>query len=404
MKISRLMVLSVATSAGFLALALAYSQAGNSFRAIGLAGDNERVTGMYCMSVKSCVIATEVFGGAGHLYATDGQKITSTILTGDEKLAASLGTIGEIGFLGFSKVGNQLIAQVNGAGASFVSASGDFSKATSWSALKIGSVSGEGTFGLNQQMGFGQKDDRWVSFTFRMIYDSTDAPSPGALWSPLWSPVEPSIPSNFADLKKAEPALCDSDPGVSISPHLTQAAYVAPNLSLILYPAGARNQRGSDTPGVCISSDGGKRFYHVAFPDIHDDLGPLGVTCITANRCFAYGGVDNAPESAFVYFSNDALKGKDSSWSKAKLPTLREDSKFRSVFFAPDGLNGWLVGSSESSSPLLFSSTDGGASWKDVTSSIRALAQGARLHSGYAFDATHVWVGGEHNTLLTLGN
>ena len=129
MKISRLLVLSVATSAGFLALALAlalaYSQAGNSFRAIALPGDNERVTGMYCMSVKSCVIASEVFGGAGHLYATDGQKITSTILTGNEKLAASLGTIGEIGFLGFSKVGNQLIAQVNGAGASFVSASGD---------------------------------------------------------------------------------------------------------------------------------------------------------------------------------------------------------------------------------------------------------------------------------------
>ena len=243
-----------------------------------------------------------------------------------------------------------------------------------------------------------------MQFNFRQIYETNDAPGAGALWTPLWSPVSPAVPSNFEALKRADPKLCDSDPGVSISPHLTQPAYVAPDLSVILYPSGARNQRGTDSPGVCISTDGGKRFYHVEFKGLEDGEGPLGVTCPTINKCFAYGGLDSAPKSTFVYVTADAQKGVNSTWTKAKLPNLREDSKFRNLAFAPDGSNGWLVGWSGSSDTLLLQSTDGGMSWKDATSSIRALAPGVRLHAVYALDATHVWIGGEGGTLLTTGN
>ena len=399
-----LIAIQAAASAGVLMLALTHAQGNAAFRAIKLPGDDERVTGAYCASAKACVISTNVFGGAGHIYATDGQKITGTLVTGDSKFAEKLGTLGELNFDGFSKVGNRLIANVEGAGGSFVSATGDITQAASWTSVKIGTVSGDGTFGLNQQMGIGTKDDRWVHFTFRTIYETTDAPEPGALWSALWSPVSPSVPSNFESLRKADKTLCGSDPGVSITPRLTQAAYVAPDLSVILYPSGARNQRGDDTPGVCISTDGGKRFYHVEFKGINEDYGPLGVACLNSSKCWAYGGLDNAPESAFVYFTIDAQKGVNSTWTKAKLPSLREDTKFRSIGFAPDGVNGWLVGWSGSGDTLMLTSTDGGASWKDATSSVRALAPNARLHSVYALDAAHVWIGGEKGTLLTMGN
>jgi len=394
-----------ALSAALMVLTLAHAQSANSsYRAIALPGDDERVTGVYCSSATACVIATNVFGGAGHLYATDGKKITATLLTGDAKLAESLGTLGEIGFTGLSKVGSRLIAQVEGAGGSFVSAGGDFTQAANWSAVKIGALSGDGTFGLNQQMGMGVSEDRWVQFLFRSIFETNDPPGPGALWTRLWSPVSPSVPSNFDALKKADPKLCDSDPGVSITPRLTQAAYVAPDLALMVYPSGARNQRGSDTPGVCISSDGGKRFSHVGFTGIGEDYGPLGVTCLNSSKCFAYGGLDFAPESAYIYFTSDAQKGAASSWTKAKLPALREDTKFRNLFFAPGGVLGWALGWSGSGDALMLSTGDGGSSWQDATSSIRALAPGGRLHSGFAFDATHVWIGGEKGLLLTTGN
>ena len=402
MNTSTLTLLSTIATASLLTLTLA--QSGSSFRSIPLPDPNERVTGVYCASAKSCVVATNIFGGAGHLYATDGQTITSTILTGDGKLAESLGTLGTVNFMGFSKVGDRLIVHVEGAGASFVSAKGDLTQASLWTAVKIGTVADGGSFGLNQQMGVGTKDGRWLHFTFRNIYESTDEPGPGALWMPLWSPVSPSVPKNFADLRKADPRLCDTDPGVSISPRLTQAAYVAPDLSVVLYPSGARNQRGTQTAGVCVSTDGAKRFSLVAFKGLEDGLGPLGVTCVTSSRCVAYGGLDSAAASIFIYVTNDVQKGADSSWVAAKLPTLREDSKFRHVAFASGGERGWAVGASGSANPLVLETSDGGATWKDVTASIRALVPNARLHAVYAVDDVHVWIGGEGGTLLASGN
>jgi hypothetical protein len=111
-----LIAVHAAVGAGFPVLALAHAQGGTEFRAVKWPSDNERVSGMYCASAKARVIATNVFGGAGHIYAMGGQKITGTILTGDSKLAEKLGTLGEINFDGFSKVGNRLIANLEGAG------------------------------------------------------------------------------------------------------------------------------------------------------------------------------------------------------------------------------------------------------------------------------------------------
>ena len=397
-------LLIAALGTGLLALAVAHSQGAAAFRVVKLPSSEDRVTGAYCSSAKACAIATSVFGGVGRLYASDGEKITATLVTGDSKLAESLGTLGTLNFTGLAKVGNRLIAHVDSAGAAFISATGDITKAASWSAVKIGTLGAGSTFGLNQQMGIGTKAGRWVHFTFKTIYDSSDEPGAGALWSALWSPVSPSVPSNFEALKRADPKLCDSDPGVSISPHLTQPGYVAPDLAVILHPSGTRNQRGTDSPGVCISTDGGQRFYHVEFKGIEDSVGPLGMTCLNANKCWAYGGVDYEAASAFVYSTSDAHKGVNSTWTKSKLPALRENTKFRSLSFAPDGSNGWLVGWSGSGDTLMFQSSDGGLNWKDATSTIRALASNARLHAVYALDATHVWIGGEGGVLLTSGH
>jgi hypothetical protein len=389
---------------GFAALALTFAHSqGAEFKRIALPSQNERVSGMYCSSLKACVISTDSFG-VGHIFASDGSQITGTLVTGDTNFGQQVGTLGEIGFLGFSVLKDSLVALLHGAGGGLLSAKGDIMQAASWKTSKIGSVASGGSFGLNQQMGLGVKDDRWVHFTQSMVYESSDAPSPGALWTPLWSPVSPSVPSNFDELLRADKRLCITEPGLPSSVVLLQVAFVAPDLSLILYPSGHSGSRAADRssgkPGVCISNDGGKRFYQVTFAEVPEDQGPEGVTCISKDRCFAYSGIMNAK---FIYATSNASKGADSSWAPTKLPTLRDNAVIHSIFFAPDGTNGWAVGSVSNSSVLLWSSNDGGSSWKDVSASVRAVAPDVRFHSGYAFDATHVWLGGEKDTLLNLG-
>jgi hypothetical protein len=182
---------------------------------------------------------------------------------------------------------------------------------------------------------------------------------------------------------------------------LTQPGYVAPDLSILVYPAGARNQMGDAGPGVCVSTDEGRSFHHVPFPDVEGDLGPVGVGCATADHCFAYGGVDSAPSSAYVYVSFDARRGADSTWERSTLPRLPEDSGFRGAAFDPAGTNGWAVGHNGAGGPLMLVTSDGGRSWADATSAIRGLAPASRLHTVYVDDDAHVWIGGENGTLLT---
>jgi hypothetical protein len=385
---------------GALVMTGARSQS-TEFRVIKLPGQSERVTAIHCLNAKSCVIGTDT-GGPSHIYSSDGQKITGTLVTGDTAFGEKVGTLGNIGFLGFSKVEDRLIAHLNGSARGFLSAKGDIMQASSWTTDLIGT--GEG-FGLNQQMGVGTKDGRWVHFMMSTVMESLDAPGKGALWTPAWSPVDPSYPKNFFELYQKDKSLCIVEPGAGAAPKLTQPAYVAPNLSVILHTSGFYTQRARDRSsgeaGVCISTDGGKRFHLIAFKDVRSDNGPAGVTCISSERCFAYSGIR---DTKFIYATSNASKGKDSSWAATKLPTLRENSVINNIFFAPDGKHGWAVGSVASSSPLVFSSDDAGESWKDVSASARAVAPNARLHSGFAVDATHVWLGGEKDTLLTMGD
>lgn len=375
----------------------------NEFRIIKLPGQSERVTAIHCLNAKACVIGTDA-SGPSHIYVSDGQKITGTLVTGDTNFGEKVGTLGDIGFLGFSKVEDRLIAHLNGSAEGFLSAKGDFTQASSWTTDLIGTASGI-KFGLNQQMGVGVKDGRWVHFMMSSVMESTDAPGKGALWTPVWSPVDPSFPKNFLEQYQKDKSLCIVEPGASAAPKLVQPAYVAPNLGVILHTSGFYSQRARDRSsgeaGVCISIDGGKHFHLVAFKGVRSDDGPAGVTCISIERCFAYSGIR---DTKFIYATSNASKGKDSSWAATKLPALRENSVINNIFFAPDGKHGWAVGSVANSSPLVLSSDDGGESWKDASASARAAAPNARLHSGFAVDAIHVWLGGEKDTLLTIGD
>ena len=218
-------------------------------------GDPERITGFFCSSAHACAVSGEPFGDAGHIYASDGHTLTA-LVTGDDALAATLGTLGTISFLGFSQVGTKLVAHVNGAEGGFVSATGDVTKAASWTAVPIAILLDD--FGLNAQFDFAASGGHTTMIASGRIWDTTDAPGATATWTNIYSPqATPPIPADIADQRAADPTLCDTDPSVSIVPDLTQSVYMSADLSLIITPSGAVNQGGDDPAGVAISTDGG---------------------------------------------------------------------------------------------------------------------------------------------------
>ena len=358
----------------------------------------ERITGVFCQSSTACVITSE-YSEEGHLYASDGTAITATLITSDYDLGEAFGVLGAVDLMGFAQVGDTVYVLIDGAADALLTNTGDVTDPDAWQRSKLGLPEGRDSFGGNQQIGLGTDGSGWTLFLRSMVYTGDDPPGRGAIWYETWAPVPPGErPNDISQRAREDPTLCIAAPSVGISPTLTQMGYVAPDLSLVVYPAGARNQQGTAEPGVCVSTDGGETFHHVPFEGVEGDLGPLGVTC-EGEVCAAYGGLQNEPHSVYVFVTHDA----GATWARATLPSLRDDARFRAADFAPGGVVGWAVGAVGAAAPLVLVTTDGGRTWTDASSLVRAHAADVRLHTVYAPDEDHVWIGGENGLLLSGG-
>jgi hypothetical protein len=347
----------------------------------------ERVTGILCSSAKSCVIGTDVFGGGGGLYASNGTSITSRLYSGTDQ---------GVSFFGFSKVGNLTFAHANKANA-FLHAIGDPTQVGNWKFIPFAGVPG-----LSAQKGLGRKDDRTVLAVKAHWSDTSDELGNGTLFEAIWSPAN-NVPKDFRNLfAQSGQTLCRSEPGNSVLPEKVQNMYVAPDLSILLYGTNF-NDSSNEKAAVCLSTDGGKRFYRGELPGLGAQDHPLGMTCIDKDKCFAFNSKVTLSyvENDYLYYTTNAQQNPKSVWKPAKLPTLRERTELTFLFFSPDGKNGWLGGNVEKSAPLLLSSNDGGETWRDSTASIRGLAADEQIHSGFALDASTIWLGTNKGTVIT---
>src|SRR5690606_41326570 len=91
----------------------------------------ERGTGVYCQGPAVCVVTTEA-SEEGHLYATDGQAITATLITADYDLGEAFGVLGPVDLMGFARVGDTVFVLVDGAASALLTNTGDVTDPGSW--------------------------------------------------------------------------------------------------------------------------------------------------------------------------------------------------------------------------------------------------------------------------------
>lgn len=374
----------------------------------GLEGD-ERVTGIYCAAGSSnCVLSAGGLSGTkGHISSFTTTAVNATpLVASDQALADLSGLVGDVEFLGFTKVGGRLIARLDKAPHGFVSATGDPTLAASWTKVKLGTAQ-PSDMALNGQYGFGFDGTTWVQMRNSFIYTATTATlSEATSWSTSWSPGgTPELPADLKAKKAADATICTAEVAYSVAPRPLQAGYVAPNAEIVLYGSGVVNQTvAPDGASICISTDQGKTFHIVklAAEETAGINGPTTLTCISKDHCFAAGGQVFKDNSAYIYQSTNASAGAASTWTKATLPTLstRDNTLINSIFFAPDGTHGWAVGTQDGTKALLLQTVDGGATWTDASGTVSALGD-VQLYTGFAADATHFAIGGKSGNLFS---
>lgn len=354
--------------------------------------EQKPVLSVYCTSNTKCVMGT---GNGGRdkpaLFAASDSAIGEKLIDGAD-MEQVLGAFAAPSFIGFELMNDTVVARLDEARA-FVTATGDITAKASWKVVPMGKDDEDGSLGISAQaqLRIDAAGNGVYMIKQGSVFKASTPPGPNTVWTESWYAIPPqTVPNEDA----AKNCRAEVAPGNVLNP-----AWIAPDLSVVVMPATPfLPDRVPDPvqPGVCISTDGGRTFLNVPFTLASGaDEGPKGATCIDKDHCFAYGGAQFGEEPAFIQYTSNASAGIDSTWIAATIPAAwMTGTELKGIFFAPDGVHGWVVGHTSRKS-LLGRTTDGGKTWTDVSSSIRgALDNPNDLYAGFALDKDHIWVGG----------
>jgi hypothetical protein len=158
---------------------------------------------------------------------------------------------------------------------------------------------------------------------------------------------------------------------------------------------------------VCVTTDGGTTWTKVMPPNPPSTPPERRNIYFMDDSHGLFFGGDDLGDTAFVYTTSNG----GTSWTAATIPAqgAQDVHALFSAFFAPDHHTGFLVGKQSLDDavppPLLWKTTDGGATWTDITTtSFTGTAIDptgfSQLTCGFALDAQHIWLGGHDGTLF----
>lgn len=340
--------------------------------------DNDLVTGIYFASADDGYVVTtgamSSFGDGGAVYKATSSGLTKLAFSGHQDAPSEAGGID---FVGIDPSPSGVIA---------FAYSADIVESTDHGATftdqKDGNLAGiEPVLALRQS-----SSGTTIVRETGVVSTSTSAPGPNASFTDVWAPegVPPTPDPVPADQ-------CQEGPRSAGVPTTRSSAYVSADRQFIAYTSSPDHD-----PQICISKDGGTSFKPVLLTGLpaDDDGMPAGIAFASATTAITFGGTTNVDGEAFIQRSTDS----GATWATVAIPAdvASHGLDLKYAFFAPDGQHGWIVGyDGTSSKSLVLSTTDGGATW-----AAEQLSQEVKLYSGFALDASHVWIGGEAGTLL----
>ncbi|MEO8548538.1 MAG: hypothetical protein ABI678_01125 [Kofleriaceae bacterium] len=334
--------------------------------------DNDRVTALLFTAPDRGFIATQgaddSFFDGGAVFGVNG----ATVSLAFSGKAGGPSLLGTVDFTGLEQTPSGFVAMAYAADVVRGDTSGHFS------IMKNGNLGGI-------EPAIGYRETAAGTTIIRktgVVSLASTASGPGASFTDVWAPnATQRIPANLP----AE--MCQGGPLGTGSPTTRYSTYIGNNL--IAYTSDPEFD-----PQICISTDGGKSFYpsRLEVDDAAVELPPTGVVFASASTGITWWGSSTA--KPYIQRTTDAGK----TWHNVGVPAALAGHglALNAGFFAPDGQHAWIVGYDHDSNKAVgLASTDAGATW----SAMSGLGD-AELFSGFALDATHVWLGGAKGTVL----
>jgi hypothetical protein len=361
---------------------------GGQWKTITLPADHsdDEVTGIYYSSSSSGFVAT-VMGessSTGAVFSASATSITGTAFDGNVSPSAG-GLLGGLNFHGLVSTSSGGLVAVTSMGdlVSAPSASGAFTDVKNGATPLTGQPAGA-YFGANVTV---------FAHDLNGIEKATGAPGPNA---------------NYMDIFDAgsAPTVPDPIPADECQDSIKVNASFASGLGAVAFSTDGNTiayTTYSDAdafPEVCVSTDGGQTFHPTEFTGKPETI-PSGVIFpkpSAPSTMIVYSGDLVDQDSNFVLRSVDG----GATFSPVTLPSALAGTPLQlfGAFFLPDGQNGWIVGyDSAADAGLALVTTDGGQTWTQ-DAGVTAATSSAKLHSVFALDTTHVWIGGENGAFI----